>query len=163
MHGRLYDFFEKDHRRIEDLLNRATIHEGEFDLKKYGLFRAALLRHIGLEERILFPAAQSARSGEPFPAFPKIRLDHGALTALMVPPPTPSIVATIRKILTEHDALEESNGGPYDACEQLAAERIDELLDTLKRAPEVRILPHRDEPFVLEATKRAVERAGYKL
>ena len=163
MHGRLYDFFEKDHRRIEDLLNRATKQEGAFDLAFYGQFRAALLRHIGLEERILFPAAQGVRGGEPFPAFPKIRLDHGALTALMVPSPTPSIVATIRKILAEHDALEESNGGPYDACEQLAADRVNELLDKLRDAPEVRILPHRDEPFVLEATKRAVERAGYKL
>ena len=163
MHGKLYEYFESDHKRIEGLLNRATEKSGEFEMKAYGEFRAGLLRHIGLEERILFPAAQKVKGGEPFPSLPKLRLDHGALTALMVPPPTHAIVAAIRAILVAHDAIEESPDGPYDVCEQLAGKDVDVLLVKVQNAPAVPVLPHRSEPFVLEATRRALGRAGYNL
>ena len=163
MHGKLYEYFETDHKRLESLLNRATEKLPAFEMAAYGEFRAGLLRHIGLEERILFPAAQKVKKGDPFPSLPKLRLDHGALTALLVPPPTPAIVATIRAILTEHDALEESPGGPYDVCELLAGKDVDALLEKVRNAPAVPVLPHRGEPFVLDATRRAVERAGYAL
>jgi len=33
----------------------------------------------------------------------------------------------------------------------------------LQEAPEVRVLPHVDNPFVMEATRRALARAGYDL
>jgi hypothetical protein len=163
MHGKLYEYFELDHKRIEGLLNRASEKSGEFDLKAYGEFRAGLLRHIGLEERILFPAAQKVKGGEPFPSLPKLRLDHGALTALMVPPPTKAIVAAIRAILVAHDAIEESPDGPYDVCESLAGKDVDVLLEKVRNAPAVPVLPHRSEPFILDATRRALARAGYNL
>lgn len=163
MHGKLYDYFEKDHKRLEGLLNRATESRDTIDIDVYGEFRAGLLRHIGLEERILFPAAQKVRGGEPFPSLSRLRLDHGALTALMVPPPTPAIVAAIRSILAKHDELEESAGGPYEVCEQLAGPETDSLLAKVQNAPAVPVLPHRSEPFVVEATKRALARAGYNL
>ncbi|HEY6951759.1 MAG TPA: hemerythrin domain-containing protein [Bacteroidota bacterium] len=163
MHGKLYQYFEQDHKRIENLLNRATVRKDGFDMASYGEFRRGLLRHIGLEEKILFPAAQKAKGGEPFASLPKLRLDHGALTALMVPPPTQTIVAAIRSILTAHDELEESAEGPYDVCEQLAGAEVETLLARVRSAPEVPVLPHRSEPFVLEATRRALERAGYNL
>jgi len=161
MHGKLYDYFEKDHRRLEDLLNRATQKPGEFEMVAYGEFRAGLLRHISLEEKILFPTAQKIKGGEPFPSLPKLRLDHGALTSLMVPPPSDAIVAALRAILAAHDALEESPGGPYDVCERLAGNEVDGLLAKVRSAPAVPVLPHRDETFVLDATRRALARAGY--
>ncbi len=163
MHGKLYWYFENDHKRLEGLLDRATAKPGEFEMNAYGEFRSGLLRHIGLEEKILFPAAQNAKAPEPIPSLQKLRLDHGALTALMVPPPSAAIVATIRAILAEHDALEESPGGPYDVCERLAGEQVDQLLERVRTAPAVPVLAHRSEPFVLEATRRAVARAGYDL
>jgi hypothetical protein len=163
MHGKLYEYFEKDHKRLEGLLSRATEGTGEIDLQTYGEFRSGLLRHIGLEEKVLFPAAQKAHGGEPFPSLPKLRLDHGALTALMVPPPSRTIIAAIRAILAAHDALEESPGGPYEVCELLAGMEIDSLTARVQSAPAVPLLPHRNEPFVLEATKRALARAGYNL
>lgn len=163
MHGKLYQYFELDHKRLEALLNRATEKPSTFEMNAYGEFRAGLLRHIGLEERILFPAAQKVKGGEPFPSLPKLRLDHGALTALLVPPPTQAIVAAIRTILVGHDALEESPGGPYDVCEQLAGKDVDSLLARVSAAPAVPVLPHRTEPFVMDATRRAVARAGYHL
>jgi len=163
MHGKLYEYFEQDHKRLEGLLNRATERTGQIDLETYGEFRSGLLRHIGLEERILFPAAQKAKGEEPFPSMAKLRLDHGALTALMVPSPSSAIIAAIRGILAAHDALEESPGGPYETCEQLTGGQIDALLVKVQTAPAVPVLPHRNEPFVMEATRRAMERAGYDL
>ncbi len=163
MHGKLYHYFETDHKRLEALLDRATDKPGEFEMNAYGEFRSGLLRHIGLEEKILFPAAQNAKFPEPIPGLQKLRLDHGALTALLVPPPSGAIVAAIRAILVEHDALEESAGGPYDVCERLAGNDVDQLLTKVRNAPAVPVLPHRSEPFVLEATRRAVARAGYDL
>jgi hypothetical protein len=163
MHGKLYEYFETDHKRLEALLNRATEKTGEFEMTFYGEFRAGLLRHIGLEEKILFSAAQRAKGGEPFPSLPKLRLDHGALTALMVPHPSRAIVAAIRAILIAHDALEESPGGPYDVCDQLAGNDVDVMLEKIRSAPPVPVLPHRSEPFIIEATRRALARAGYNL
>lgn len=163
MHGKLYDYFEKDHKRLEGLLNRATEALDSIDLKSYAEFRSGLLRHIGMEERILFPAAQEANGGVPLASFAKLRLDHGALTALMVPPPTRAIVATIRNILIKHDEIEESPGGPYDTCELLAGNELESILLKVQNTPAVPVLRHRSEPFVLDATKRAVARAGYIL
>ena len=163
MKGKLYGYFEQDHKRLEELLNHAAEKEGTIDNGAYREFRAGLLRHIGLEEKVLFPAAQKALGSESFPSLPRLRLDHGALTALMVPSPTPVIVSAVRSILARHNEIEESNGGPYEVCEQLAANEIDSLLEKIRNAPQVPLLPHRDEPFVMEATKRALERAGYRL
>jgi hypothetical protein len=36
-------------------------------------------------------------------------------------------------------------------------------LRQLQEAPEVRVLPHVDSPFVMEAARRALARAGYEL
>jgi hypothetical protein len=89
-------------------------------------------------------------------------LDHGAL-ALLVPTPTPSIVAAIRAILNQHNAVEEGPGGVYEQCEALAGDERDEILDTLRKAPEVRVASYNDGPNVIEATRRALAKAGYAL
>jgi hypothetical protein len=129
----------------------------------YATFRAGLLKHIGMEEKVLFPAARKQRGGAPLPSAAKLRLDHGALTALLVPSPTAPIVAAIRAILEAHNPLEEDPGGIYDQCEQLAGAEADEILRQLQNYSEVKVLPHVDTPFVMEATRRALARAGYEL
>jgi hypothetical protein len=163
MPGPLYSFFEDDHRRLEELLNRATADPATYELLAYAQFRSRLLKHIKMEETILLSAAQKARGGEPLPIAAKIRLDHGALTALMVPPPSPVIVAAIRAILADHNRLEEGPGGLYEACEQLAGGEVHDLLAKARNIPDVPVLPHKSEPFVLEAIRRALARAGYNL
>ena len=80
----------------------------------------------------------AARGGESLPVASKLRLDHGALTALLVPTPTPAIIAVIRAILERHNPLEESPGGVYEQCEQLAGAQGDEILKRLKTAPAVK-------------------------
>jgi hypothetical protein len=159
--GRIYRYLADDHARIDDALQRATGHPETIEPNAYAEFRASLLRHIGLEEKILLPAARAARGGEPLPIASKLRLDHGALTALLVPTPTPAIVAVIRAILERHNLLEENPGGVYEQCEQLTDAQADEILKRLMTAPAVKMLPHVDTPFVMEVAQRALKRAGY--
>ena len=108
-------------------------------------------------------AARRIRGGEPLPVAARLRLDHGALTALLVPSPTTAVVAAIRAILKAHNPVEEDPGGVYEQCEELAGAEADQILAQLQAAPEVKVLPHVDTPFLMEAARRAVARAGYDL
>ena len=162
MHGEIHRYLAGDHERLDTLLERAISDPENIDAAAYAEFRAGLLKHIGMEEKVLLPAAQKRRGGEPLPVASKLRLDHGALVALLVPSPTPAIVAVIRGILKAHNPLEENSRGVYDECEDLAAAEADRILRELQNYPEVKVLPHVDNPFVVEATRRALARAGYK-
>jgi hypothetical protein len=162
MDGPLYRFFAEDHRRLERLLDEAAFKAPEYDMTAYGTFRAGLLKHVKMEENILIPAAQKAGGGTPLAIAPRLRLDHGALVALLVPPPSAVIIRALRAILEGHNKLEEDAGGLYDLSEHLAGHQLDELMASLRRMPDVPVLPHKSEPFILDATKRALERAGYR-
>ena len=159
--GPVARFLAADHARLDALLQHAVAQPGTIDRAAYAEFRAGLLKHIGMEEKILLPAAQRARGGEPLPAAAKLRLDHGALAALLVPTPTPAVIGAIRTILTAHNAVEEDSGGVYEACEQLLGSEADALLASLRAAPAVPVNQHVDSPLVRNATRRAVARAGF--
>ena len=159
----LQRFFTDDHRRLEDLLNRAVANPEKIDQALYEAFRRGLLKHIGMEERILLPAVLAARGGGRFPMASKLRMDHGALAALLVPPPSPQIISAIRAILTDHDPIEESPGGLYDLSAQLTSETVDALMARVRSAPEVSATPHNPDPGVLNVVRRILSRAGYNL
>jgi hypothetical protein len=150
-----------DHERLDGLLRRAFATPGAIDDEAYAAFRRGLLRHIGMEEKILLPAAQRAHGGEPLPTAARLRLDHGALAALLVPSPTVAIANAIRTILDRHNALEEGPEGVYETCERLAGADASALRAALEAAPEVAVNRHLDSPLVVEATRRALVRAGY--
>jgi hypothetical protein len=154
-------FLVEDHRRLEALLQSAVAYAGSVDQGAYDQFRAGLLRHIGMEEKILLPAAQRLRGGEPLPIASKLRLDHGAIASLLMPPPTAAIIATIRAVLKVHNTIEEGPGGLYVTCDDLAGSEAAELLAKLQAAPELTVLPCSDSPAVMPAVQRALERAGY--
>jgi hemerythrin superfamily protein len=161
MNKQLYQFFTKDHRRIEDLLDKATENPDEINLDHYHRFRTGLLTHIKMEEKILFPAAQKANGNVPLPIYARLKLDHGALTALMAVPPTAGVIKVIRYILDKHDLAEEEPGGMYDLCESLTQNQTRDLLDQLANTTEVPVHPLNSLSSVFEATKRTVARAGY--
>ncbi len=163
MPGIIHRYLADDHDRLDALLERAISDPGNIDISAYAQFRSGLLKHIGMEEKILLPAAQRIRGGEPLPVASKLRLDHGALVALLVPTPTTRVIAALRSILKLHNPIEEDPGGTYETCEELARSEVDEILRRLQQAPEVRVLPHVDSPFVMEAARRALARAGYEL
>ncbi len=158
-----FHYLASDHDRLDKLLRRATAASGTIDLESYNQFREGLLRHIAMEERALFPAVTRLTEGEHAAVLARLRLDHGALAALLVPPPDPAIVATLRSILAAHNATEEQEAGVYRLMGRLADSEKDELLQTLKGIPEVPLAPFNDKPGVLDATRRALARAGYVL
>ena len=157
--GAVARYLAADHVRRDTLLARAA--DGAIDMDAFARFREGLLRHIGMEEKILLPAAQRARGGEPLPEAARLRLDHGALAALRVPTPTLAIIAALRAILARHNAVEEGADGVYAACEALAGADADALLAQLHAAPPVPVNRHVDGPLVENALRRALTRAGY--
>ena len=52
MNSLLYQFFEKDHRRLDALLDKATEIPGEIQMQYYNEFRTGLLTHIKMEEKV---------------------------------------------------------------------------------------------------------------
>src|SRR5215475_11151155 len=103
MPGPLYHFLAEDHTRLDALLKRAVTTTGAIDSTPYGEFRAGLLRHISMEEKILLPAARRLRGGTPHPVAATLMRHHSALAALLVPTPTPAIIEAIRTILVTHN------------------------------------------------------------
>jgi hypothetical protein len=163
MAGKIYCYLAGDHERLDALLERAVSDPEKLDASAYTQFRSGLLKHIAMEEKVLLPAAQKARGRDPLPIAARLRLDHGALVALLVPSATASIVAAIRAILKFHNPIEEDPGGVYDRCETLVGAEAEPILNELKNYREVKVLPHVDNPFVMEAARRALSRAGYDL
>lgn len=161
MNKPLHDFFTKDHRRIEDIFERATKDPSNVDLDLYQEFRTGLLTHIKMEEKILFIAAKEANQGKPIPLADRLRLEHGALTALMVVYPTPEVIKTINYVMEIHDLAEEEPGGMYDICESLTENETEEILKKLQKVTPVPLNPINPTPNAMGAMKRALARAGF--
>ncbi len=161
MNKPLHHFFTEDHHRIENLLNKATALPGQIEMEFYHQFRTRLLRHIKMEEKTLFPAAKKVNDTLMQKLMPRYRLEHGALTALLVPPPTTGLVNAIRYVLERHDLAEEEPGGLYDICEALTHGQTEELLLQLAAVEEVPVHPPNPAPIAIDAARRALERAGY--
>lgn len=160
MNKQLHQFFTNDHRRLEALL-KATENSGCADMDSYNSFRTGLLKHIKMEEKILFPAAQKANNGVPLPVAAQLRLDHAALTSLLVLPPDASLIKLLWYILERHDVAEEEPGGMYDVCESLTQDQTQDLLNQLTNVSEVPVHPPNASSFALGAAKRSLARAGY--
>jgi hemerythrin HHE cation binding domain-containing protein len=161
MNKSLYQFFTKDHRRIEELLDKATENPDELQMDYYHQFRTGLLKHIKMEEKIFFPAAQKANGNVPLPLAAKLRLDHGALTSLMVVPPSSEVIKVLRYVLDKHDLLEEEPGGMYDVSEKLTEGETNDLLQQLENVSEVPVLPHNKAGYAVDVAKRTLLRAGF--
>ena len=160
--GPLFQFLAEDNIRLGGLWQRAEADPETIDYKPYAEFRAGLLKHIAMEEKILLPAARRLRGGQPLPVADKLRRGHGTLVALLVPTPTAMILVKIRAILNDHNAVEEGPDGVYEICETLAANHVESLVAEMRNLPAVKLAPHVDGPQVVESTRRALERAGYR-
>jgi hypothetical protein len=159
MHARLHEFLSQDHQRIDAFL-RAAEAGGRIDLESFEAFRGRLLRHIGMEEKILLPAARRASGGEPLAIARQLKADHAALAALVVPTPTVRIIDQIRALLSAHNVLEEEPGGLYDVCDQLAGSDAERLLERLRAAPAVPLAPHYDGQRAFDGIERLLRAAG---
>lgn len=161
--GAIRRFLADDHDRLDLLLRSAVTPSGAIDAASYEAFRAGLLRHIGIEEKILFPASKRANGGIPLPMVARLHREHGAIALLLVPTPTAGIVDELRSILEGHNEMEEGAGGIYEACDRLLGAELDAVLEQLSSYPAVKLAPHYDGPEVprrAEDALRAVSRGG---
>ena len=163
--GSLVGYLTDDHARLDDLLAHAVADPDRFDAGAFEAFRAGLLRHIGIEEKILLADARRRRGGEPLPIAARLRVEHGALASLLVPTPDAALVAEIRGLLRVHNGREEGAGGVYEICEALAGPEAGALLERARAAPEVPLAPHFDgkgtyrrAAEALRAAEQAAER-----
>jgi hypothetical protein len=157
--GRISEFFGADHRRLDSLLQKAAAQGGEIELTSFGQFRAGLLKHIGMEEKILLPAARNARGGSPLPIARRLHLDHGAIASLLVPTPTPAVVEKLLAMLRPHNTAEEEPGGLYEQCDALLPSESAAIIERLRAFPEVALAPFSDGPLVELTIENAIRRA----
>ena len=160
--GPISEHLTGDHARLDGLL-RAAERRAPVDPEAYAEFRRGILRHIAIEEKLLLPAAQRARNGVPLESAARLRLDHGAIAALLVPTPTPAIVATLRLVLGRHNEVEEGPDGLYATCDRVLGADAGPLAARMAAYPAVAVSPHNDAAVVMPAVERALERAGYRL
>ncbi len=155
----IHDLLHEDHVRLAVLLDASCVDGGIGDVA-FREFRAGLLRHIGMEEKILLPAVKLQNGGEPLPLARQMRLDHAALAALLVPTPTPTIVGRIRALLDVHNVMEEEDGGVYAQCDELAHGRHVDLLEELRNARPVKVAPYQDGPRGFASIERLLRATG---
>jgi hemerythrin HHE cation binding domain-containing protein len=156
--GPLHRFFAADHDRLDALLRRALAGTGPIDLEPFGAFRAGLLRHIGMEEKVLFAVAREVRGGTPLALAERLRVDHGAIVALLVPTPTRALVDQLLAVLGPHNRREEEAGGVYDAADEaIAPGAAERLVEELSGFPEPPLKPYNDAPAVLKHIEENLE------
>ena len=149
MPGPLHDLLARDHERLDALLAASLRGDGSIDGEAYGEFRRGLLRHIGIEERVLFPSLRSA--GASTGVEEQLHRDHAALAALLVLRPSRDGIEQIRSILLSHNPLEEDPGGMYDRVQQLAD--LEATLARVRDYPPVPMAPYNDNATI----RRSIE------
>lgn len=152
-------YLHADHQRLRRLLHRAMA-VTDLDLAAFADFRRGLLRHIGIEEKLLLPAARRARGGTPLDRARELRIDHAAITSLFVGTPDLALCRELASLLSVHDAKEEGSGGVYEECEHLLSD--DEVALLAERAaafPEVKVTLHFDGPKVHRTVESALASA----
>jgi len=160
--GVIFRWLAADHDRLDGLLQQAMQLSAAVDRAAYDEFRAGLLKHIAMEEKVLLPAAQRANRNVTLAVAVKLRAEQGAIAALLVPSPTFEILRLLQDILRQHNPLEEEAEALYDTCDELLGAGAPALVEQLRQQPEVRVAPNNDGPLVLPATRRALERAGFR-
>ena len=126
-------------------------------MESYGAFRRGLLRHISIEERVLFPELRK-RFGRT-PVEMQLHRDHAALTALLVPPPTVVEVEQLRAILGTHNDLEERGGGMYEDVEALEGIDMADLMRRVHAIAQVPVLPNVDNEVVRRSIAQLLREA----
>ena len=155
------EFLAKDHERLDALLTQACADETRIDGDAYEAFRRGLLKHVGMEELILLPAARRL-GGAAVTLAQRARLDHAALTSLLIPTPTAKLMSVLRAVLEPHDRMEEEEGGLYAQCVRALGTEEESVLARLRAASDIPPAAHVDGPHVAASIRKALAAAGYK-
>jgi hypothetical protein len=144
--GPIQRFMAEDHARIDRWLALCEKSDGWVDFETYARFRHDLLRHIGMEEKVLLPYARAKRGREPLPFAALLRAEHGEIAKLLVRSPTTSIIAALRELLGRHNPREEGRCGLYAACDDLAGNEAAAIVQRLQAQPDVPLANYYDGP-----------------
>ncbi len=148
MIGPIEEWMTKDHVRLDELLKASLRADGTIDPVPYAAFREGLLRHIGMEEKVLLPMAKEKRGGEPLPVAAALRRDHGLIAKLLVPTPDRALVDELCATLARHNELEEGPAALYATCDALAGDDAGAVLERLRAQPKVPVAKHYDGPLL---------------
>jgi hypothetical protein len=152
----------RDHDEILALSLDARAPDG-IDNEAYERFRERLLRHMGIEERLLFPMVERADAGPLVAAIDELRIDHAALASLLVPTPDHVLIQEIAGLLELHDELEDRSGGIYDQCMALLDDdTADAILFDAYECPAVQTAKYFDGPGTVRTAIAALEKARAK-
>lgn len=134
---RITEYLIADHDRLHLLLARAVSRDG-VDQEAFASFRAGLLRHIAIEEKLLFPVAAPPERAR------QLRADHAKIASLLVHAPDLAVIDELAYRLGRHDAMEEGPDGVYAACERALGEKASrELAQRAIEYPAVRVARYR--------------------
>lgn len=156
--SRIREWLEVDHRAIGALLDLSDA-DGVFDGEAFERLRGRLLRHIGIEEKVLLRAVYEVL-GHPITRARQLRVEHGAIAALLVPTPDRELVSELRALLRAHDTLEEGDGGVYSECDHILGSRADELVAMAETFPVVPLARHFDGENVPRTARDALAGAS---
>jgi hypothetical protein len=143
--GPIERFMVADHACIDGLLKSAMA-SATVDVAAFEAFRESLLRHIGMEEKILVPLLRDR--GAPWPHAQQMRREHGEIAKLLVPTPTIELCDRICDALARHNPIEENEGGLYAACDAAAGADGERVVERLRAAPRVPLAKHYDGPLL---------------
>lgn len=152
--SKIRQWLEVDHRVMGALLDRSDAH-GSFDKDAFEQLRGRLLRHIGIEEKVLLRATYEVL-GHPIARARQVRVEHGAIAALLVPTPDAELVRELRMLLRAHDTLEEGEEGIYAECDRILGPRADELVQAADAFPIVPVARHFDGENVVRTAEDAL-------
>ena len=138
----LAEFLTGDHARLDALLAECLAAGDDIPYVAYDEFRRGILRHIGMEERVLFPELRKVQGVTDLEK--QLHRDHAAIAALLVPPPTHRELAQIAAILETHNVLEEETSGLYATIERIAADDLPALMQRVHAIPAIPVAPHSD-------------------
>jgi hemerythrin superfamily protein len=154
----LHAFLAHDHERLDALLDECRRAEGVDCVEQYDEFRRGLLRHIGIEERVLFPELRKRRGVTSLEQ--QLHRDHAALAAMLVPPPSHAEIEQITAILETHNRLEEDPGGLYEIIEELAGEDLAAVMERVHAIPAIPLAPFSDTPLLRRTIEQLLRERG---
>jgi hypothetical protein len=140
MMGPIRSYLAEEDVQISRLVAEALSEPRGVRLRPFELMRERLMRHIYIEEKILFPAARRLAGSRPLPFTDRLGADHARISALLDLPPTRAVAEEILAILGPHNQLENGPDGVYDVCEELTRTEAEALLAAIRAAPVI-ILP----------------------
>ncbi len=160
MPGPIYEYFEADHARLDALAKKAGADPASLDREAFDALRAGLLRHIGMEEKFLFPALRQATGGDPGIELKRFRVEHAAITSLLVGTPTADLLMEIQSILTPHNRAEEATRGLYETCDDILGSDGESVLARVRAYRAPRLRPYQDHARVLRTARDALRMAA---